>query len=74
MYCEQNQSYINPLFSTDEWTNFLERVKCGTEDELRANEDLEEKLRLWASYRGQTLTKTGISRSLTFSSKLDLIS
>ncbi|PRQ54416.1 putative 1,3-beta-glucan synthase [Rosa chinensis] len=48
--------YLQKIFP-DEWTNFLERVKCA-EDELRANEDLEEKLRLWASYRGQTLTKT----------------
>ncbi|XP_048231950.1 callose synthase 1 isoform X2 [Ricinus communis] len=41
----------------DEWTNFLQRVGCNEED-LRASEELEEELRLWASYRGQTLTKT----------------
>lgn len=46
---------------TDEWMNFLERVNCSSEEELRASEELEEELRLWASYRGQTLTKTGIS-------------
>lgn len=45
--------------SLDEWTNFLERVDCKSEEELRRNEELEEELRLWASYRGQTLTRTG---------------
>ncbi|KAM1064683.1 hypothetical protein TB2_028228 [Malus domestica] len=49
--------YLQKIFP-DEWTNFLERVKCENEEELRANDELEEKLRLWASYRGQTLTKT----------------
>ncbi|KAJ0037576.1 hypothetical protein Pint_24113 [Pistacia integerrima] len=49
--------YLQKIFP-DEWMNFLERVKCGSEEELKANEELEEKLRLWASYRGQTLTKT----------------
>lgn len=57
-----NCSFMNPWLIADEWTNFLERVKCESEEELRANDELEEKLRLWASYRGQTLTKTGISR------------
>ncbi|KAL5762824.1 hypothetical protein ACOSP7_019088 [Xanthoceras sorbifolium] len=49
--------YLQKIFP-DEWTNFLERVHCSSEEELRANEKLEEELRLWASYRGQTLTKT----------------
>ncbi|WCJ19020.1 glucan synthase-like 3 [Euphorbia peplus] len=49
--------YLQKIFP-DEWTNFLERVGYGNEDELRGNEELEEQLRLWASYRGQTLTKT----------------
>lgn len=44
----------------DEWKNFLERVRCTSEEELRENPELEEELRLWASYRGQTLTRTGI--------------
>lgn len=44
----------------DEWENFLERVNCKNEEELRDNEELEEDLRLWASYRGQTLTRTGM--------------
>ncbi|KDP20385.1 hypothetical protein JCGZ_05268 [Jatropha curcas] len=49
--------YLQKIFP-DEWTNFLERVGCISEEELRATEELEEELRLWASYRGQTLTKT----------------
>ncbi|KAG5565273.1 hypothetical protein RHGRI_001233 [Rhododendron griersonianum] len=43
----------------DEWNNFLERVGYS-EEELKGNPELEEQLRLWASYRGQTLTKTGM--------------
>jgi len=34
-------------------------VDCKTEEELRETEQSEEELRLWASYRGQTLTRTG---------------
>jgi len=49
------------VHAIDEWTNFLERVDCKSEEELRRNEELEEELRLWASYRGQTLTRTGTS-------------
>ncbi|KAL5549544.1 hypothetical protein UlMin_004775 [Ulmus minor] len=48
--------YLQKIFP-DEWKNFLERVKCR-EEELRTTAELEEKLCLWASYRGQTLTKT----------------
>ncbi|XP_048140588.1 callose synthase 3 [Rhodamnia argentea] len=48
--------YLQKIFP-DEWTNFLERVK-SSEEELRQSDELEEHLRLWASYRGQTLTKT----------------
>jgi callose synthase len=48
--------YLQKIFP-DEWTNFLERVNCGSEEELREKELVDE-LRLWASYRGQTLTKT----------------
>ena len=47
--------------SLDEWKNFLERQKCSNEEELKEVSELEEELRLWASYRGQTLTKTGFS-------------
>lgn len=49
--------YLQKIFP-DEWENFLERVNCSSEEELRENDDLEEELRLWASYRGQTLTRT----------------
>ncbi|CAI5729918.1 hypothetical protein KXD40_009367 [Peronospora effusa] len=40
----------------EEWENFLERIDVGTADEAHANYPLE--LRLWASYRGQTLART----------------
>ncbi|XP_007014816.2 PREDICTED: callose synthase 3 isoform X1 [Theobroma cacao] len=49
--------YLQKIFP-DEWNNFLERVKCSSEEELRESPELEEHLRLWASYRGQTLTRT----------------
>ncbi|XP_057473920.1 callose synthase 3 isoform X2 [Actinidia eriantha] len=49
--------YLQKIFP-DEWNNFLERVECSNEEELRGTDELEEKLRLWASYRGQTLTRT----------------
>ncbi|EEC74308.1 hypothetical protein OsI_09576 [Oryza sativa Indica Group] len=45
-------------FLVDEWKHFLQRVDCNTEEELRETEQLEDELRLWASYRGQTLTRT----------------
>jgi callose synthase len=53
---------------TDEWKNFLERVERKNEEELREDEGLEEELRLWASYRGQTLTRTGMLYLLCTSS------
>ncbi|XP_011086981.1 callose synthase 1 [Sesamum indicum] len=49
--------YLQKIFP-DEWENFLERVSCSSEEDLKGNVKLEEELRLWASYRGQTLTKT----------------
>lgn len=49
--------YLQKIFP-DEWTNFLERMKCTSEEQLRVSAELEEQLCLWASYRGQTLTKT----------------
>ncbi|KAM7277956.1 hypothetical protein ACFE04_005090 [Oxalis oulophora] len=49
--------YLQKIFP-DEWNNFLERVDCKNEDELKGSDELEEQLRLWASYRGQTLTRT----------------
>ncbi|CAI9103237.1 OLC1v1001686C1 [Oldenlandia corymbosa var. corymbosa] len=49
--------YLQKIYP-DEWDNFLERVGCGGEEDLMGDIKLEEELRLWASYRGQTLTKT----------------
>ncbi|MFS8011908.1 putative 1,3-beta-glucan synthase [Helianthus anomalus] len=49
--------YLQKIFP-DEWNNFLERVGCHNEDDLKGIDELEDQLRLWASYRGQTLTKT----------------
>ncbi|GMY16153.1 callose synthase 3 isoform X2 [Fagus crenata] len=48
--------YLQKIFP-DEWTNFLERVNTS-EEELKASDESEEELRLWASFRGQTLTRT----------------
>uniref|UniRef100_A0A0D9VN45 1,3-beta-glucan synthase n=1 Tax=Leersia perrieri TaxID=77586 RepID=A0A0D9VN45_9ORYZ len=60
---DQNEDGVSILFYLqkiypDEWKHFLERVNCKTEEELRETEQLEDELRLWASYRGQTLTRT----------------
>ncbi|KAL3380823.1 hypothetical protein AABB24_001141 [Solanum stoloniferum] len=49
--------YLQKIYP-DEWENFLERVDCISEEDLKGSTRLEEELRLWASYRGQTLTKT----------------
>ncbi|KAL8129308.1 hypothetical protein V2J09_018463 [Rumex salicifolius] len=59
----QNEDGVSILFYLqkiypDEWKNFMERVKCTTEEDVKESEDLQEELRLWASYRGQTLTRT----------------
>jgi hypothetical protein len=51
-----SQKCLNP---EDEWKNFLERVDRKNEEEVREDETLEDELRHWASYRGQTLTRTG---------------
>lgn len=46
----------------DEWENFLERIGRGgsgdTEIQESSTDALE--LRFWASYRGQTLARTGL--------------
>ncbi|CAK4681037.1 unnamed protein product [Aphanomyces euteiches] len=41
---------------TAEWENFIERIGVLNEEEARRDHPLE--LRLWASYRGQTLART----------------
>ncbi|XP_058090540.1 callose synthase 3-like [Magnolia sinica] len=60
---EPNEDGVSILFYLqkiypDEWNNFLERIGYKTEEEIRGNVELEDELRLWASYRGQTLTRT----------------
>ncbi|KAK4253647.1 hypothetical protein QN277_010295 [Acacia crassicarpa] len=60
---EENEDGVSILFYLqkifpDEWKNFLQRVNYPSEERLRGDEKLEEELCLWASYRGQTLTKT----------------
>ncbi|CAN6446403.1 unnamed protein product [Victoria cruziana] len=47
--------YMQTIYP-DEWQNFLERIDCGDRDFTDA-EKMEE-LRKWASYRGQTLSRT----------------
>ncbi|KAL4565098.1 hypothetical protein LXL04_029182 [Taraxacum kok-saghyz] len=51
--------YLQNIFP-DEWYNFLERMGCQNEEHLNRNHEVEDQLRLWASYRGQTLTKTDL--------------
>ncbi len=52
------------MISTDDWTNFKERMlPLVKEDDLykKTEDDIKDtrELRLWASYRGQTLARTG---------------
>lgn len=46
----------------DEWENFLERIgRSDTSAEaLKENHSDTLELRFWASYRGQTLSRTGM--------------
>ncbi|XP_043693355.1 callose synthase 3-like [Telopea speciosissima] len=64
---ELNEDGVSILFYwqkifPDEWTNFLERFGVKRPEDLdeavRQNPDLKEEICLWASYRGQTLTRT----------------
>ncbi|CAN8259363.1 unnamed protein product [Cochlearia groenlandica] len=48
--------YMQKIFP-DEWKNFLERMGCENLDALK-REGKEEALRNWASFRGQTLSRT----------------
>ncbi|KAJ7552358.1 hypothetical protein O6H91_06G052300 [Diphasiastrum complanatum] len=48
--------YLQKIYP-DEWENFLERMNVKSEEELRGEEKIQE-LRQWASYRGQTLSRT----------------
>jgi callose synthase len=65
--CEENKDGISILFYLqkiypDEWQNFLERIALtGRTVDTKVDEKNEEvilQLRLWASYRGQTLART----------------
>ncbi|KAJ7948849.1 Callose synthase-like protein [Quillaja saponaria] len=48
--------YMQKIYP-DEWKNFLERIGCDNLDRLE-DESKEEDLRKWASFRGQTLSRT----------------
>ncbi|XVF18396.1 hypothetical protein REPUB_Repub11eG0018000 [Reevesia pubescens] len=48
--------YMQMIFP-DEWKNFLERMGYQNLDEL-IDDDKEEEIRNWASFRGQTLSRT----------------
>ncbi|KAJ3680407.1 hypothetical protein LUZ60_016685 [Juncus effusus] len=60
---ETNEDGVSILFYLqkiypDEWTNFLERLGLKSEEKFRESTEFEEEVRLWASHRGQTLTRT----------------
>lgn len=48
---------------SDEWENFLERIGKGDsgDAELQESSTSALELRFWASYRGQTLARTGFA-------------
>ncbi|KAK1301380.1 putative callose synthase 8 [Acorus calamus] len=49
--------YMQKIYP-DEWKNFLERMKCSDWDHYHADETVNEEVRKWASFRGQTLSRT----------------
>lgn len=64
---KENEDGISVLFYLqkiypDEWNNFLQRLGLENSDDPEAqifsSNDLEDKLREWASFRGQTLSRT----------------
>ncbi|KAL9407348.1 hypothetical protein Peur_004320 [Populus x canadensis] len=63
---KKNEDGISTLFYLqkiypDEWKNFLDRIGCdenAPDSELINNPDDNLELRIWASYRGQTLART----------------
>ncbi|KAJ6961277.1 hypothetical protein NC652_000249 [Populus alba x Populus x berolinensis] len=63
---KKNEDGISTLFYLqkiypDEWKNFLDRIGCdenAPDSELINNPDDKLELRIWASYRGQTLART----------------
>lgn len=53
---------MKTIFIADEWDNFLERIGRAVstdDDELQQSSSDSLELRFWASYRGQTLARTG---------------
>jgi hypothetical protein len=54
----RKESYWH-LRLADEWDNFLERMKLQSELQIWNNDEYVDELRHWASYRGQTLSRTG---------------
>ncbi|KAJ0102053.1 hypothetical protein Patl1_05004 [Pistacia atlantica] len=48
--------YMKKIYP-DEWKNFLERMGCENLDAVK-DEEKEEELRNWASFRGQTLSRS----------------
>jgi len=53
---------LNNFCMSDEWENFLERIGRGAstgDAELQESSSDALELRFWASYRGQTLARTG---------------
>lgn len=49
---------ISHVYKSDEWKNFEERIR---NPKLKATEkDRTEATRQWVSYRGQTLSRTGV--------------
>ncbi|XP_024527354.1 callose synthase 5 isoform X1 [Selaginella moellendorffii] len=60
---EENEDGVSILFYLqkifpDEWDNFLERIDCESESDIGHNEQHTLELRKWASFRGQTLSRT----------------
>lgn len=49
------------LLRIDEWENFLERIGRGDTGDTELQDSTSDalELRFWASYRGQTLARTG---------------
>ncbi|PWA67696.1 glycosyl transferase, family 48 [Artemisia annua] len=53
---QTNEDGVSILFYLQK--TFPGKMKCKTEDDLKDLPDMEDQLRHWTSYRGQTLTKT----------------
>ena len=58
IFCCQQMLIMNYCMLIDEWKNCLERIKFVPKDEESLKSRMDE-ISPWASYRGQTLTRTG---------------